>query len=370
MFLAKNECVRLTFSAIANSIPHPERQALMPASCRIPSITESGLRLVFGFLLWSVSATLTLVLLISLGDGSFFSKVLLGVVAIALEGAKILSWRKGGAYRVYAACLIILSGIASLGASLQVVEKSKGAFLVASREALHSAPAYLAQEGEIRSIDAEITALLSRLQTLPLDYTTAASRVESSLSSLRDRKQGLLNALAAGNLVGASQDEGTIVVLLSRAVGLRPDVLLLVLLLFVSAGIEVGALLLTVSDHESSDEAEGIEKPSALPSPIGNTSGRTAISPRPTYAPPITPEAFLEAAKDGADLPYLHGRDRTAEKLGISSAEAKRLVGRLLAERRIVVEGKRLRLAHEGGPSQPLPTTSGKIALTPGVQVQ
>ena len=48
---------------------------------------------------------------------------------------------------------------------------------------------------------------------------------------------------------------------------------------------------------------------------------------------------------DGTDLQYLQGRDKTAEKLGISSTEAKRLVARLIADRRIVVEGKRLRLA-------------------------
>lgn len=58
----------------------------------------------------------------------------------------------------------------------------------------------------------------------------------------------------------------------------------------------------------------------------------------------MTPEDFLEAAKEGSDLPYLHGRDKTAEKLGISYAEAKRLVGKLIEDGRVVVEGKRLRL--------------------------
>jgi len=64
----------------------------------------------------------------------------------------------------------------------------------------------------------------------------------------------------------------------------------------------------------------------------------------PSYASPITPEDFLEAAQDGSDLPYLHGRDTTAERLGISYAEAKRLVGKLIEDGRVVVEGKRLRI--------------------------
>ena len=130
------------------------------------------------------------------GGRTIFSKVLLGVVAVALEGSKILAWRKGGAYRIYAVALIILSGIASLGASLQVVEKSKGSFLSISRDEVRSSPAYLAKEGELTSIDTEITALVSRLQALPPDYTTATARTESSLAALRDRKQGILASLA------------------------------------------------------------------------------------------------------------------------------------------------------------------------------
>jgi hypothetical protein len=73
----------------------------------------------------------------------------------------------------------------------------------------------------------------------------------------------------------------------------------------------------------------------------GSSVGRRLL---PSYTPHITPEAFLEATKNEADLPIIHGRDTTAGKRGISSAEAKQLVGRLLADGRIIVEGKRLRL--------------------------
>ena len=243
---------------------------------------ESSLRLFCGFLLWAVSATLTFVLLLSLGDGSIVSKVLLGIVAVALEGAKILSWRKGGPSRVYAVALIILSGIASLGASLQVVEKSKGAFLAVSREATRSSPAYLAQEGELRSIDAEIEALVSRLQALPPDYITATGRAESSLATLRDRKQAILASLATGDEpIGASQADGTVVVLLSRTLGLRPEVLLLVLLLFVSASIEVGALLLTVPADKDGSMAKKSIEPSAEFVPARGYDLRISSSPIP-----------------------------------------------------------------------------------------
>ena len=319
----------------------------MPAA--FPSSLESNLRLIFGFLLWAVSATLTFVLLISLGDGSIVSKVLLGVVAVALEGSKILAWRKGGPSRIYAVALIILSGIASLGTSLEVVEKSKGLFLSITRDEVRSSPAYLAEEVELRSIDAEISAMVSRLKALPTDYTTAAARTESSLAALRDRKQGILDSLATGDEpVGVSHVNGSIIALLGRTIGLHPEVLLLVLLLFVSASIEVGALLLTIPDREGPGRAQKVAEPSVDSPPIEDTSFDSAPILSPSYTSPMTPEDFLEAARDGADLPYLHGRDKTAEKLGISYAEAKRLVGMLIKDGRVVVEGKRLCLAPLG----------------------
>jgi hypothetical protein len=135
------------------------------------------------------------------------------------------------------------------------------------------------------------------------------------------------------------------VVLLGRTLGLRPEILLLVLLLFVSASIEVGALLLTAPSHADWTIAKKDIKPSIGTTAIGDMSLDEGPCLSPSYAPPITPDDFLEAAKQGANLPYLHGRDTTAEKLGISYAEAKRLVGRLIDGGRIVVEGKRLRLA-------------------------
>jgi hypothetical protein len=310
---------------------------------------ESSLRLFFGFLLWAVSATLTLILLIALGDGSIVSKVLLGVVAVALEGSKILSWRKGGPFRIYAVALIILSGITSLGASLQVVEKSKGSFLSLSTQDLFSSPSYLAKEGELKSIDAEISTITSRIQSLPADYTTATTRLVSYLSTLRDRKQELIASLANDEApVGASHDAGNMITLLGRTIGLKPEILLLFLLLFVSASIEVGALLLTIPDHEAQETERKVLEPSTESATVGDTSFDTSPRLSPSYTSPITPEDFLEAAKDGSDLPFLHGRDTTAEKLGISYAEAKRLVGKLIEDGRVVVEGKRLRLAPLG----------------------
>jgi hypothetical protein len=311
----------------------------------IPSALESSIRLFFGFLLWGVSATLTFVLLVSLGDGTIFGKALLGVVSIALEGAKILTWRKGGAHRVYALGLIILSGIASLGTSLKVVEKSSSSLLSVSIDAIRASPVYKAREADLASIDAEIAVLVDRIRSLPPDYTTATAKIELNLSSLRDRRGTLIASLGKDEgSVGASHGDGSMIVLLGRTLGIRSDLLLLALLLFASASVEMGALVLTAPDHDPRPIAEVSRRSHLQPPAAVNTPMADPTLPQPSYAPPITPEAFLAAAMEGADLPFLHGRDKTAERLGVSYADAKRLVGKLIEGGKIVVEGKRLRL--------------------------
>jgi hypothetical protein len=239
--------------------------------------------------------------------------------------------------------LIVLSAIASLGTSLQVVEKSNTSLHSIANEALHSSPAYLAREVELASIDTEISTLIARINSLPPDYMTATSKAESYLSSLRDRKEALITVIEKNEgLIEASHEGGNMVPLLGRAFGIRPDTLLLVLLLFVSASIEVGALLLTMPDYGPRNALARHPRHADL---VGGISTPNPIIPPASDRLPVTPEAFLEAATEGADLPFIHGRDTTAKKLGISSADAKRLVGRLIADGRIVVEGKRLRLA-------------------------
>ena len=53
---------------------------------------------------------------------------------------------------------------------------------------------------------------------------------------------------------------------------------------------------------------------------VGSTSAANPIFPPASYAPPITPDALLEAAMEWAALPFPHGRDKTAMRLGINYA--------------------------------------------------
>lgn len=67
-------------------------------------------------------------------------------------------------------------------------------------------------------------------------------------------------------------------------------------------------------------------------------------APTASYEAPGLLFKFYEALKEDSSLPFLHGRDKTAKKIGISSGQAKRIVANLIELNLIEVAGKRLRL--------------------------
>ncbi len=83
---------------------------------------ETVLRLVCGGILWGISSLLTAGLFLTLAGDDQFRKLILFLLAVGLEGAKILSWRMGRGTRILSVSLIILSALGSLGASLETVQ--------------------------------------------------------------------------------------------------------------------------------------------------------------------------------------------------------------------------------------------------------
>lgn len=83
-------------------------------------------------------------------------------------------------------------------------------------------------------------------------------------------------------------------------------------------------------DHGLVQVLNVLTRPSRHGGMEGSTSATNPIFPPASYVTPITPEAFLEVAIEDADLPFLHGRDKTAVKKGISYTDAKRMVGKLI----------------------------------------
>jgi hypothetical protein len=234
-----------------------------------------------------------------------------------------------------------LSAVASLGASLQTVENAKVSFEKFSISVIKESESYQSLTNEMLSIDTEISTLISRISSLPPEYSTAAKNLTASLQTLRDRKLQILDSISIlETKTEKSSSNSNMFVLMGGIFSIKPEIVMLILLIFLAAIIEAGALIMT-----SPNNVMG-ESPSSL---TVESTRKESISPSMhSMMPSIDADMFLDTAKkESSDLPYLLGGNRTSEILGISYGEGRRLVQKLLREKRVEVFGKRLRLVEQ-----------------------
>lgn len=286
----------------------------------LPSNFESLLRLGAGTILWAISGILTGALFINFARSDPVKQSVLLCLAIGLEGAKLLTWRMGGRYRILAIALIALSVFASLGAALETVEATRTSSNTA--KIVPTAP-------DTTDIDQHIKILLARLEALPPDYRSAANDINQEIGILREQRS---TSIAQWNQTSVIQQKKaaprTMFDMIAQALGLPVDGVMLVTLLFMAACLEVSALVLAGTAQTHSCPVE--------PSIAGTN----------TTQPTVSSEEFLAAASEGSPLPLLHGRETTARRLGIGSYAAKQHVRRLVKMGLIKVQGKRLTLVY------------------------
>jgi hypothetical protein len=287
--------------------------------------------------LWLISATLTGSLFVSLAGGSFFKGFLLLALAGALEAGKILTWLRGGLCRIFAVALICLSIFASLGAAVQTIESAHLVSGATTIEQIHQSTVYKAKETELGFLDAEISTTTERLKNLPADYPTAAKNLTSTIAGLHQKRDQAVNEMTALE-AGASinYDPSNLFVLVGKTIGVKPEILMFIVLMFLAVAIELGALILASPPKPRKGLIERSEE-------VQSDCAKKDVLRCPT-ACPIGPKEFLQAMIDGSDLPYLHGRDKIAQKLGVRPYNAKLLVKRLAKEGLIETDGKRLKL--------------------------
>jgi hypothetical protein len=273
---------------------HPDKEAVFRTAC--------------GSVLWAISGLLTAGLFLGLAEGDLGKQFVLLVLAVGLEGAKILTWRMGKGYRVLAGSLIVLSALGSFGAALETVDQYRNTQSPGEIAATED------QQKAVQQVDRQMGILSARLEKLPPDFVSAAKDLTQELDRLRkDRSDAMTGS---PQRVAKPSHQQTMFDLMARVFGVPVETFLLVLLLFLAVNLEAAALVL--AGHWT-------------PRASGATSEFS-----------VTPQQFLEAAMDEAPLPVLHGRDTTARKLGISGYEAKKLVNKLRADKVIRVVGKRM----------------------------
>lgn len=280
---------------------------------------------IFGTALWLISTTLTCALFYKLSGENLFSKFILVSLALTFEATKVLTFRMGGKAKVISYTLISISIFASFGSALQTIEEDKARNTLLNISSIESSAEYIGYTSEIESIELEIITKINRLSTLPTDFTTAAEKLTNSIRELRTKKESILTKRSA---IKAEVKTGMFD-LVAKFFKIQPETIQLVLLMVLAISIEAGAVTLLSVKKLQTQNSTGKEVGQVLSTPI---------------ACPIGSEEFLKAAMVDANLPFLNGRDKTAEKLGITCFDAKKLVKELIESGKIKVEGKRLKL--------------------------
>lgn len=274
-----------------------------------PSPWENRFRWVVGSLLWALSTVLSVVLFLSFSAGEVPRMVILGLLALGFEGAKILTWRQGGSARLLAWVLIGLSVLASFGSALQTVRLM---------DRLQS-PIRLQDTAQAENqalLDRQITDLETRIQALPPDYLTWHRTMTADLNRLRHERLSLAETAP----IQETATTPTIFEELAWFTTWPRQTLELVLLLILALALEWGALLLT--------------------SPVPEKDA----SPKQAFDPTLT-QTFLETMIALGDGTYLGGRDRVGRHLGLPPYHTKRHFEELVKSGRIKKAGDRMVLA-------------------------
>jgi hypothetical protein len=183
---------------------------------------------------------------------------------------------------------------------------------------------------ELSQINREITLIIDRLSRFPSNYYTASTKASESLVGLHNRKALLVESISNNTLETKQSLETNYKTLFIILMFLTYSLLGILCLWFTNCIIveKEKQLYNAISNHK-------LNITSTLPQ---------KIAPMAYYEAPIDSQRFLDAAKYGSDLPFLHGRDKTAKMLGITCADGKRMVARLIDTGLIEVCGKRLKL--------------------------
>ena len=340
---------------------------------------EQVLRYVAGIGLAVVSCLFTVTLLLNLsGDGSLLKKCLMVVTGILLEGTKVLLLRMTKSHKVLALSFVVLSVLASFGASLVLIEGAKAHSAAVSDQARKASYGYQQAQREVEGIDQQISVLVQKINTLPPNFVTASERLNGEVADLRAKRDSAMASLSEGSTKREGISSTTsMVALFGKLSGIAGDVVTIVLSLFVAILVELGIIALlsyrppifgrsveevvghpipTLSPagfHRGAVDGNG--HPSSLKeahSEVSKTTDEEYAKDSPqgplsvSYSRPMDKFEFLEGMKNPETAPYLMGRDSTAAKLGISPYQAKVFVQELVRLGYIVAEGKRLKLGH------------------------
>lgn len=286
---------------------------------------ERLLRKLTGSLLWAVSAILSIVLFFSFSDKNWIRTGVLILMAIGLEGAKILTWKHGGRHRVLACILLGLSVLASFGSALQTVRLSDSLYISqqAASEQIEIADNLIINQ--IDELTRQIWNLEKRITDLPENWLTWYRTLSGDLQALRAERQVLINLNQPNQTIDSVPSDKpftTIFAELAKFTRWNRQAIELVVLMTIAICLEWGALALLGNN----------EPPKTTPVNVSDINLTDQAS------------AFLEKMIELGDGHHLAGRDRVVKALEISDYQGKLCFKELVQTGRIQKSGKRMSL--------------------------
>ena len=308
-------------------------------------MTENALQKISGFTLWTLSGVMSMGLYLAFAGINWVSVIVAVALSGSLEVGKILSFRRKGAqFKALAICLSCLTLLSILGTTLMTVEARKQNSIQTRIGALQSSRQYRDALGQETAVKAECDDLQKRISQLPSDWITVALKMTEELKGLRQQEQALSATLAAMELsasAGATAGAPTIFSAIAGVVGQDEEKVEVIVLLVLATLTEVTAF--SLGGHRDQESRRNPIPSVATGSGTQTIGAKASGVPTPQKIPQrakVTPEAYLRVALDHPKKPFLLGRGKVSEKLGITETEAKEFIEALVRDGKVRRQSK------------------------------
>ena len=289
-------------------------------------INEPALRIATGAVLWTVSGLLTVSLFLTLAAGDPVKQAVAVLWAVGLEGAKVLTWRRGGWWRALAGLLVAVTVFSAFGMAVTSVEQARAGSREAQLAVVRSSAEYVQAQASLAADRELLSILTARLASTPADYVTAARALSAQIDAVNGRVRGEGLQLVA--MESQSKQSGTASRTMFDVLGGQAATYLeVVVSLVVACLTELFALTLSgtaqVREHMRERTPERSAQAVAQPQPA-------APAPKPS-ADLGEERAYLETVRrlQGDGKPF--GYRQVAASLGVSEGKARGIMERLKA---------------------------------------
>lgn len=294
-----------------------------------------------GFILWTLSGLMSMGLYLGYAGVSWLSVTIALALSGSLEVGKILSFRKKGAqFKLLAVCLSGMTLLSILGTTLVTVDARKQNSLQTRLSALRNDRAYKDALGQQTALKAQAEDLQARIKRMPPDWVSLALKATEHLNEVNATERSVsasLTKMEADASIGSSAQEPTIFRSLGHLFGTEESKVEVVVLLALATLCEVTAF--SLAGHIDPKPKTGLGWRALVwwrkPDPVGEPKATKQSATASTQSSKVTPEAYLKVALDHPKRPFLLGRGKVSEKLGITETEAKDFIEALVRDGKV-----------------------------------